>query len=206
MEGGNIDMTDNGVSWASDYVLRMAEAEGVDEIEMETRVSYVSSVGAESPREITFGYIDAYFPGKLFDLKTGRERDYSLQALVYAASLCQRDSLDTLTVYLLYSDTRTVSTMTVSRSEAEEVVDEIVAKVQDPDKSPSVCGYCVWCAKKRTCHAFNPERNLRALSKACDKNLDALVDSFSKSMRIKDRNEATQSLKGLLADLTINGK
>ena len=66
--------------------------------------------------------------------------------------------------------------------------------------------YCNWCDRKRVCHAVNPDRNLRALSRACEKSLSPLVDSFAKSMRIKDRNDAEQHLRGLLADLTINGK
>ena len=189
-----------GVKWAADYVIKMAEAAG-ERIETETKVEYMSK-----GKPATFGYIDAYFNKNLFDLKTGRERDYVLQMCVYAAALCQRDNLDDITVYLLYSETKSVGQMIVSREAAEGVVEEVISKVQDPDKSPVECDYCGWCARKRTCHAVNPDRNLRALSRACERSLSSVVDSFAKSMRIKDRNDAEQHIRGLLADLTIKNR
>ena len=189
-----------GVKWAADYVIKMAESAG-ERIETETKVEYM-----REGKPITFGYIDAYFKGNLFDLKTGRERDYVLQMCVYAAALCQRDNLDDIAVYLLYSETKSVGQMIVSRSAAEEVVEEVIRKIQDPDRKPEQCDYCNWCEKKRVCRAVNPDRNLRALSRACERNLSSLVDSFAKSMRIKDRNDAEQHLRELLADLTLNRK
>jgi len=189
-----------GVKWAADYVIKMAESAG-ERIETETKVEYM-----RDGKPLTFGYLDAYFRGNLFDLKTGRQRDYVLQMCVYAAALCQRDNLDAVTVYLLYSETKSAIHAVVRREVAENLVEDVVSRVEDPSKQPVECDYCNWCDRKRVCHAVNPDRNLRALSRACEKSLSPLVDSFAKSMRIKDRNDAEQHLRGLLADLTINGK
>ena len=189
-----------GVKWAADYVIKMAESAG-ERIETETKVEYW-----RDGKEVTFGYLDAYFNGNLFDLKTGRERDYVLQLCVYAAALCARDNLDAVTVYLLYSETKSVTHAVISRDVARSLVNDVISRVEDPDRKPAKCDYCNWCERKRVCRAVNPDRNLRALSRACERNLSPLVDSFAKSMRIKDRNDAEQYLRELLADLTISGK
>ena len=189
-----------GVKWAADYVIKMAGSAG-ERIETETKVEYM-----REGKPVTFGYLDAYFKGNLFDLKTGRERAYVLQMCVYAAALCQRDNLEAVKVYLLYSETKSATHAIVRREVAENLVEDVISRVEDSAKQPAQCDYCNWCERKRVCHAVNPDRNLRALSRACERNLSPLVDSFAKSMRIKDRNDAEQYLRGLLADLTISGK
>ena len=188
---------DSGVKWAVKYVTTMAERAGED-IETETRVEYV-----RGGKPVTFGYIDAYYTGHLFDLKTGLERDYVLQACVYAAALCQRDDLDSINVYLLYSKTHSVSHMKVSRESAEEVVDEVINKVEDPDRKPALCDYCNWCKHKRVCYVKNPDRILRAFKQACNKNLNALEEQFKKSMRVKDKKQADALLQDVISNLTI---
>lgn len=186
-----------GVKWAVGYVTSMAERAGED-IETETKVEYM-----RGGKPVTYGYIDAYYNGHLFDLKTGMERDYVLQLCVYAAAMCQRDDLDSINVYLLYSQTRSVSHMCVSRESAEELVEEIIDKVEDPDRKPALCSYCNWCEHKRVCHVKNPDRILRAFNIACRKNLDAIEKQFAKSMRIKDRKQADALLQDVISNLTI---
>lgn len=188
---------DSGVIWAAKYVTVMAERAGED-IETETKVEYM-----RGGKPVTFGYIDAYYRGHLFDLKTGMERDYVLQMCVYAAAMCQRDDLDNIDVYLLYSKSRAVSHMRVSRESAEEIVDEVINKVEDPDKKPCLCDYCNWCEHKRVCHVKNPDRILRAFKLACNKNLNALEEQFKKSMRIKDKKQADALLQDVISNLTI---
>ena len=189
--------TEAGVKWAVGYVTAMAERAGED-IETETKVEYM-----RGGKPVTYGYIDAYYNGHLFDLKTGMERDYVLQLCVYAAAMCQRDDLDSINVYLLYSQTRSVSHMAVSRESAEELVEEIIDRVEDPDRKPALCGYCNWCEHKRVCHVKNPDRILRAFKLACDKNLNALEKQFKKSMRMKDRKQADALLQDVISNLTI---
>jgi len=190
-------MIDEGVSWAVRYVTSMAEHAGED-IETETRVDYVRD-GAP----VTFGYLDAYYKGHLFDLKTGKERDYVLQMCVYAAALCQRDKLDVIDVHLLYSQTHAVAHMQVSRESAEAVVNEVIDKVIDPDKKPALCDYCNWCENRRVCHVKNPDRIMRAFKMACKKNLKPLEDQFIKSMRMKNRKQSDDLLQDVIRNLTI---
>ena len=188
---------DDGVSWAVRYVTSMAERAGED-IETETKVEYM-----RGGKPVTFGYLDAYYKGHLFDLKTGQERDYVLQMCVYAAALCQRDDLDTINIYLLYSKTRAVCDMTISREQAEELVEDVISKVEAPDKKPALCDYCNWCEHKRVCYVKNPDRILRAFNMACSKNLNALEEQFKKSMRIKDKKQADALLQDVISNLTI---
>jgi len=188
----------NGVKWAADRVIRMAEKAGKD-IETETLVEY-----KRGKEVVTFGYLDAYFTGHLFDLKTGMERDYVPQLLVYAAALCRRDDLDRMNVYLLYSESHVVSHMEVTREVAEEVTNSIIDRVEDITKLPSQCSYCKWCADKTICPANNPERLHRCLSNAV-KNpnaLDRVLSKFMVSMRLKDKEKAKEKLLHTLSLLT----
>ena len=179
-----------GVRLAADKVIAMAERADKD-LETETLVKY-----KKDGRVMTFGYLDAYFTGHLFDLKTGMERDYVPQMLVYAAALCQRDNLDQINVYLLYSETRVVSHMSVAREVAEEVVNSIIDGVESSDKLPEPCSYCKWCADKTICPANNPDRLHRCLSKAVGNpdNFDGVLDVFMRSMRLKDKDKAKEKL------------
>jgi len=191
-------MINEGVKWAVKQVTDMAEKAGKD-IETETLVEYKRNGEA-----ITFGYLDAYFTGHLFDLKTGMERDYIPQMLVYAAALCQRDGLDQMNVYLLYSESRVVSHMEVTREVAEEVVNSIIDGVDDFEKFPEQCSYCKWCADKTICPANNPERLNRCLSSAVRNtdNFNGVLETFMRSMRMKDKDKAKEKLLQTLDLLT----
>jgi len=191
-------MMNEGIDWAVSKVTRMAERANKD-IETETLVEY-----RRDGKVITFGYLDAYFTGHLFDLKTGMERDYVPQMLVYAAALCQRDRLDQINVYLLYSESRVVSHMEVTREVAEEVVNSIIDGVDNLEKSPKECSYCRWCADRTICPVNNPERLNRCLSSAVKNpnNLDGVLESFMRSMRLKDKDKAREKLLHTLGLLT----
>jgi len=191
-------MINEGIKWASEKVIGMAENAGKD-VETETLVEY-----RRDGKVVTFGYLDAYFTGHLFDLKTGMERDYVPQMLVYAAALCQRDELDVMNVYLLYSESRVVSHMEVTREVAEEVVNSIIDGVESLEKSPEQCSYCKWCADKTICPVNNPERLYRCLSSAVKNpnNLDGVLGAFMHSMRLKDKDKAKEKLLHTLGLLT----
>jgi hypothetical protein len=192
---------DEGVKWAADYVISKADAAGCD-IEQEDRVEFKMS-----NEVITFGYFDAYYRigevGYLFDLKTGMKRDYVMQMCVYASALAQRDNLKTVHCYLLYSKFREVESFTVAAKLVEALVCAVVDTVTDPDKVPSSCDYCKWCADRTVCHINNPDRALKALVRSCEKNLGPLLEQYSKTMRVKDRNRAEILLTRMLSDLNI---
>ena len=195
-------MINQGIKWAVKQVTDMAERAGKD-IETETLVKY-----KRDGNEITFGYLDAYFTGHLFDLKTGMERDYAPQMLVYAAALCQRDGLDQINAYLLYSESHVVSHMEVTREVAEEVVNSIIDGVESFEKFPRQCSYCNWCAERTICPVNNPERLYRCLDRAVKSPdaFDAVLDKFMKSMRLKDKAKAKEKLLQTLDLLTDKNK
>jgi len=192
---------DEGVKWAADYVIKKAEYYDCD-IQQEDKVELM--IDGEP---VTFGYFDAYFrqsdTGYLFDLKTGMQRDYVMQMCVYASALAQRDSLTTVKCYLLYSKYREVASFTIDAEAGLGLVSDVVASVKDPDRIPSSCDYCKWCADRTVCHINNPDRALKALVRSCKKNLGPLLEQYSKTMRVKDRNRAETLLTRMLSDLNI---
>ena len=107
---------------------------------------------------VTFGHLDAYCDGHLFDLKTGMvERDYLPQMAVYAAAICNRDDLDGVTVHILYSEPKTAYSCYLSKEQACELVDDIVGRAESKDRKETPCGYCSWCGRRDECGAVRQE-------------------------------------------------
>tara|TARA_R100001530_G_scaffold128631_2_gene98464 strand:+ start:144 stop:680 length:537 start_codon:yes stop_codon:yes gene_type:complete len=104
--------------------------------------------------EITFGSMDAYCKGNLFDLKTGQKRDYKQQMAAYALGVMQKYKEKKLTCHLVYSKTKEVEKFDLTREEAEDIVYAIVDSVNDPTRSPWPCEYCAWCDRKESCTAL----------------------------------------------------
>jgi len=104
--------------------------------------------------EITFGSMDAYCKGHLFDLKTGLVRDYKQQMAAYALGVMQKYKEKKLTCHLVYSKTKHVDRFDLTLEEAEDIVYGIVDSVNDPTRSPWPCDYCRWCARKDNCTAI----------------------------------------------------
>jgi hypothetical protein len=99
------------------------------------------------------GTADAAIPDEdaSIDIKTGEERDYHAQQAAYALGFMDRFFCDEWTVFLLYCDLRKVVKLAFARTEAENIVRHVVAKVQDEMARPTPCEYCDWCAKKYSC-------------------------------------------------------
>ena len=99
------------------------------------------------------GTCDAVVPGKWFhaDLKSGLVRNYREQMAAYALGLMEQYFVDSWTAHLLFCDAQKVITHEFTYAEAQAIVDGIVATVSNPQKKPSVCEYCSWCAKAETC-------------------------------------------------------
>jgi len=104
--------------------------------------------------EITFGSMDAYCKGHLFDLKTGQKRDYKQQMAAYALGVMQKYGDKELTCHLVYSRFKGVDKFSLTREQAEDIVYAIVDSVNDPTRSPWPCEYCAWCARKESCTAL----------------------------------------------------
>ena len=99
------------------------------------------------------GTCDAIVPGRWFhaDLKSGMVRNYREQMAAYALGLMEQYFVDSWTAYLLFCDAQKVISFEFTYAEAQAIVDGIVATVSNPEKKPSVCEYCSWCAKVETC-------------------------------------------------------
>ena len=91
---------------------------------------------------------------KLFDLKTGEERDYRPQMAFYALGLMQKYREDAVEVHEVYSRSRKANVYKISREEAEGVVFPLHLAVTDKEKQPSSNEYCSWCVKRATCPAL----------------------------------------------------
>ena len=134
------------VLWTAKYIMSVV---GRKKLITEERISIM-----RDGEEITFGSMDAYCKGHLFDLKTGRVRDYSQQMAAYALGVMQKYGEDKLTCHLVYSRTKEVKKFDLTRKEAEDTVYAIVDSVNDVTRSPWPCEYCAWCDRKETCTAL----------------------------------------------------
>ena len=136
------------VLWTAKYIMSVV---GRKKLITEERISVM-----RGDEEITFGSMDAYCKGHLFDLKTGQKRDYSQQMAAYALGVMQKYGDKKLTCHLVYSSSRIreIDKFDLTRKEAEDTVYAIVDSVNDPTRSPWPCDYCMWCARKETCTAL----------------------------------------------------
>ena len=134
------------VIWSAQYIMSVV---GRKKLITEERISVM-----RGDEEITFGSMDAYCKGHLFDLKTGQKRDYSQQMAAYALGVMQKYKEKKLTCHLVYSKTKEVEKFDLTREEAEDIVYAIVDSVNAPTRSPWPCEYCAWCDRKESCTAL----------------------------------------------------
>lgn len=101
------------------------------------------------------GTADAIIPSRdiLIDLKTGQIRDYKAQMAAYALSCMDIYFVDEWTTYLIFADQQTITANQFSRESAEEICKNILKSCEN--KTESICDYCGWCAKTRTCSLRN---------------------------------------------------
>jgi hypothetical protein len=101
------------------------------------------------------GTADAIIPEKLAhaDLKTGQKRNYREQMAGYALGLMEAHFATEWTAHLLFCDQKEVVTHRFTFEEARSIVEAVIARFNDPNKTPTPCEYCGWCAKRETCPA-----------------------------------------------------
>src|SRR5207302_3637034 len=87
------------------------------------------------------------------DLKTGQKRNYREQMAAYALGLMEQHFASEWTAHLLFCDQRGVVTHRFTYGEAKQIVEDVSARYRDPNKTPTLCDYCSWCAKSETCSA-----------------------------------------------------
>jgi hypothetical protein len=85
------------------------------------------------------------------DLKSGQIRNYREQQAAYALGFMDKYFEEEWSVYLLFCDQREYVRLTFTREEAEKIVREQIARRADPQRVPSPCDYCGWCANRFRC-------------------------------------------------------
>jgi hypothetical protein len=135
------------VEWA---VATLRERAGTEDIFCEEAECRITTPGMSH-----VGTADAIVPGRLLlaDLKTGQIRNYREQMAAYALGLMEVHFADRWTCELLFCDRKEVVTHHFTHGEAQEIVAAVLDKAADPDRTPSLCEYCGWCAKALTCAA-----------------------------------------------------
>ena len=155
---GLTDEERDGTEWAAKYVRQHSHGA----ICCEERLEYKESEWDDEPT--FFGTCDAYSinpkpvlgqkTANLFDLKTGEPHDYEWQMAAYAAMLCQKHQLDEVVVHLMFSKIKDSTPYRIERWKAEQMVKHVLSLRNDPNKQPTPCDYCRWCANAGTCPAL----------------------------------------------------
>ena len=143
-EGWDKDLDEydaEGVAWAGEYIRAHAPMSDHPLRIEEKRTTYTDSF-----EEIT-GTPDVTCGWVLFDLK-GRSIDsYMAQMAAYALM----DGWPEVEVHVLYGTERRAKTWRVTRQEAMELVENIIARASTPGAYPTACDWCGWCSKRLTC-------------------------------------------------------
>lgn len=85
------------------------------------------------------------------DLKSGQIRNYLEQQAAYALGFMDKYFEDEWTVYLLFCDQREYVRLQFTREQAEKLIREQIARRNDPQRIPTPCDYCGWCAQRFRC-------------------------------------------------------
>lgn len=136
------------VCWAVYQVTQIAGDRHIisDEEQLKVKTPGIDHIGTE----------DCRIPSLCIscDLKSGQVRDYENQMMAYAYGNMAREFCDEWTCYLIFCDQQRIVKHSFNYEEAKAGVEEILAKANDPDKKPTPCEYCKWCANSQTCQAL----------------------------------------------------
>jgi hypothetical protein len=156
--------------WALEQTGALADIEDLTADRTQCRIQIPLMGGYE-------GEVDAFSLSKRrsFDLKSGMEREYTLQMAAYAAGFMTREFLGEWETILLFCDDQKLVRRSWSLDEAEELIGRVVDKVRSPETEPTLCSYCSWCKWKLTCPARLEEL---AIIESVAKKLDAKPDRF----------------------------
>jgi hypothetical protein len=137
----------DAIEWSVITITALAGSSEVITREQECRV--------DIPGFKNGGTADAIIPAKLAhaDLKTGQKRNYREQMAAYALGFMEQFFASEWTAHLLFCDQREVVTFRFTLEEAKRIVEQVTTKFNDPNKKPTPCVYCDWCAKETTCEA-----------------------------------------------------
>lgn len=178
-DGGKLNLfsMDEGdleeIQWAKETVDAMISKS--DPIEVEVKLSYTDA----KFRELYFGHGDIVNGPTLFDLKTGERHAYWLQMAGYALALMDQRGYDKVDVHLLYSRYRKVDSYTITRSQAEPPIMDLIIRSKDPDAPYKPNEFCGWCDKRVVCPAL--AERVEVIQQSQDWGLDSYrVDEIAK--------------------------
>ena len=142
------DEDKQAVIWAVDQVIQISEGKGIlsDESKLKVATPGIEHIGTE----------DCRIPSLCVscDLKSGQVRDYKDQMVAYAYGNMAKEFCDEWTCYLIFCDQQIIIKHSFNYEEAKSRVEELLEKANDPDKKPTPCEYCKWCANYSTCSAI----------------------------------------------------
>ena len=144
VEKNQSDEDTEGVEWAAEYITMMGS-----EFDAEHRLTLYD----DSWNEVFSGTPDVVCGAEIFDLKW-RERNYDAQMAAYALMLMQAKGYDKVIVHVLYAEPQRVQKLIFDEDSARRIVEPILAAAKDPNKQPTPCDYCGWCANRLRCKAL----------------------------------------------------
>lgn len=142
------------------YALRILDESGLKKI-----WAHEELVELRDSRDgfITEGTVDLYGYNEstelmVYDWKTGQERDYSAQVILYTLALMQRDKVTKAWVHEVFLDQERTYRTEVTREIAEERIFKIVENARDPRAPHVINKFCDYCDLQHDCPAWLFER------------------------------------------------
>ena len=113
---------------------------------------------------------------EVWDVKSGIERDYSLQLMSYALMLMDETSEAEARIRVAYCDSRILAEWIVSRSECEAHVFGIIERIRIGVEPPEENEYCGQCARQSTCPVWVRPAEQALMIVGADHQLAAALD------------------------------
>lgn len=175
----------DGVEWAGEYIRTHAPMSGHPLVREEKR-SFVTS-GFEE----IHGTPDVTCGAELFDLKWREDvSDYTPQMAAYSLMM----PAPVVRVHILFALHKRAVTFTLTKSEADAIVEPIVERATMPNKQPTACDYCGWCERRVTCPAVKGEVKKAEAGKPADQieTADEMGAALRTARVVKDWAEAVE--------------
>ena len=103
---------------------------------------------------ITYGTIDAASRDEIWDYKSGEERGYNYQMAAYALMRMRQKGLKEVTAHICYGKTKKIVSETYTEESAWDMVETVLAIINNPERQEMPNEYCAWCEKSVSCPAL----------------------------------------------------
>jgi len=142
-----------GLMWAIEWVTDNT----ADDRESEKKVVCID----DDFNELYFGTLDLQWTDEdgvlhVLDLKTGNQRDYSLQLMGYALPAMEAKGVKECVIHTLYTKSMHEDSITVNHNECKDTIMTLLMDVtEEPLMDPMPCSYCDWCRNAASCSALS---------------------------------------------------